>query len=149
MKRKITWILVADHQHARLFSHDGPGRGVVPIEHLELEAHLPASRDLGTDRPGRGVSSRDGIRYGIEPGTDLHREAGRRFIARIVQLLGKASERREYDRLVLVAPPRAIGELRGLLPETVLARVSGTLTEDLTKASLATIEAHLAPVLAV
>jgi protein required for attachment to host cells len=143
MRKIVTWIVVADHQHARFFQNDGPDRGIRPIADLSLDTRLARSHDLLSDREGRGVSSRDGRRYGIPLQSDPHRQEGLVFIGQVAEVVAKGLSDRAYDRLVLIAPPRALGELRKALAAPVRAKVIGELSEDLTKATSPEILAHL------
>lgn len=127
MKRVSTCIVVADHRHARLFRNDGPGRGIQAVKELAFDTHLPRTRDLLTDGAGRGASLYDGRRHGMEGNGDAHRQEGRAFIADVAATVGKQMAAREYDRLILIAPPRALGELgvaTGTRPRTSNRRVA-------------------------
>jgi len=135
VKKVVTWIVVADHQHARFFENDGPTRGIKPIESLSLDTHLAASHDVMSDRPGRSWSAKNGVRHGLEPHVDPHRQEGMKFIQRVIEVVTKASEKSEFDRLILVMPPRALGEFRKFLPVSVRERISGELAADLTKST--------------
>ena len=52
---------------------------------------------------------------------------------------------REFDDVVLVAPRRSLGELRGLLSKRVLSRVRLEIPKDLTNKSPVEIWRRLAP----
>ncbi len=93
MKPKVTWIVVADHQRARVLCNDGPGRGLHPVDSFEFETHLRASRDIMSDRPGRRYESSGGARHAVALRTDPHRAEGRRFVAHIVESLSVAVDR--------------------------------------------------------
>ena len=135
MKKVVTWVVVADHQHARFFENDGPTRGIKPIESLSLDTHLAASHDVMSDRPGRSQSAKNGVRHGFEPHIDPHRQEGMKFIQRIIEVVTNASGKGEFDRLILVMPPRALGEIRKALPDSVREKISGELAADLTKST--------------
>jgi protein required for attachment to host cells len=92
------------------------------------------SRELKSDRPGRSVSSsRTGLRHAIEPKHDHHKMEKHRFTQAVSGHLERASNRQAFDDLVIVAPRRSLGELRGLLSEQVKARVQAELAKDLTR----------------
>jgi protein required for attachment to host cells len=142
MKKPVTWIVVADHQRARVY--EGAAPDVRPVAGMEFATHLHASRDIVSDKPGRGFAGRSGPQYGVEPKTDPHRDEARHFIAGIVARLDEAHGRGAFDRLVLVAPPRALGEFRKALPDAVRAKVTAEIAEDLTKEPTASLARHLA-----
>ena len=65
LKPTMTWILVADGAHARIYENLGPGKGLREIPGEALEQSIPPTRDLGTDRPGRVSESVGGARHGM------------------------------------------------------------------------------------
>jgi protein required for attachment to host cells len=149
MKKHVTWVLVADHQHGRVLSNEGPDRGLRPVNGMSFRTRLPTDRELVTDRLPRSMDGHGGGRHAMEPRVDPHRQEAERFVARVSRAISAAAQRGQFDRLVLVAPPRALGELRRLLPERVLAMVIGESDRDLTKASVDSIRAHVAQFMAV
>ncbi|HEX9326591.1 MAG TPA: host attachment protein, partial [Reyranella sp.] len=106
------------------------------------------NREIVTDRPGRGFSSANSnIRHGFEPPHDYHKLEKHDFAAALAQVLHDACARHEYDRLVLVAPRRSLGELHGLLSPQVKKRVSHEIAKDLTASTPADLWQALAKVL--
>jgi len=143
MKKTVTWIVVADHQRARVLVNGGPGRGLRPVPGMNLRTHLKAGRDIVADRPGRSFESRGEARHAVQPRIDPHRQAAERFVGRVAKALTAASEKGDYDRLVLIAPPRALGEFRKLLPASVKGKLIGEIDEDLTKAPTKALSRHV------
>ncbi len=143
MKSTVTWIVIADHQRARVYENDGPGKGMAEVPGLAFETHLPPSREIMADKPGRSHESATTGRHAVEPRTDAHRLEGRRFVEGVVEALDEAAKRSAFDRLVVVAPPRALGEFRDAWPERVRSKVSGELAEDLTKTPEGELAGHL------
>jgi protein required for attachment to host cells len=60
-------------------------------------------------------------------------------------MLDEAYERKDFDQLVLVAPHRSLGELRGLLSERVQRCVRKEIARDLTGVTPSTLWRHLQP----
>lgn len=143
MKKVVTWIVVADHQRARVLANGGPGRGLTPVAGMDFETHLKASRDIFADRPGRNVGGRGTARHGVPPRTDAHRLAAEQFVDRVAKALAAASKKGAYDQLVLIAPPRALGEFRKRLPAGVKGKVIGEVDEALTKAPTKALEGYV------
>jgi protein required for attachment to host cells len=83
----------------------------------------------------------------MEPRTDPHLVEEERFARKIVTVLDQAARRQRFDRLVLVAPPKLMGMLRGLLPPNLMDKVGGELTKDLTKIPSHELPEHLEPIL--
>jgi protein required for attachment to host cells len=149
VKKIISWVVLADHQHLRVFQNDGPGRGLMPLQPYERTVHQAPSRDIVTDGPGKGVSGAGGRRHAMQPKTDPHRDSGASFIADAVDMLSTASKQGEFDRLVVVAPPRALGEIRAVLSADLKRKLVGELAQDLTKSEVAVISEHVSGLLAV
>ena len=64
--------------------------------------------------------------------TDFHRLAKDRFADELAGLVNKRVERGDFDRIVLVASPQVLGEMRGKLSgkakEAVVSEIAKTLT---------------------
>ncbi|HSI00297.1 MAG TPA: host attachment protein [Reyranella sp.] len=149
-KHKRTLIVVADGARARFLEPSEDYRTLVPTgnaDMLEPKARRP-DRDLVTDKPGRGFSPvRDGRRGGFEPPHDPHKMEKHNFTARLAETLDKACSARKFDRLVLVAPKRSLGELRTLLSARVRKAVSHEVAKDLTTSTPAALRKVLADTL--
>ncbi|MEZ5910467.1 MAG: host attachment protein [Hyphomicrobiaceae bacterium] len=147
MKPQRTWIVVADGARARVYAHGAIGGGLTPVDGLTLEQDTPASRDLGSDRPGRTFDSKGQGRHAMEPTSDPHRERKRAFAEQLASALGARAG--EYDRLVLVAAPVTLGDLRAALPAPASSKVDGELAKDLTKVAAQDLPDHLGDVLVI
>jgi protein required for attachment to host cells len=138
-----TWVVIADAARARVFETRGRGTGLTAIDGLALEADLPPNRELGTDRPGRSFESVGGTRHAME-GSNPNRELKRQFARRIVDAVEARQATKSFDRLVLVAPPVTMGDLRAALPARVKAVVAAEVVADLTNTPMRDLPAHLA-----
>ena len=148
MKPTTTWILIADGARGRLFVNRGPGKGIEAVDE-PLEADHRATHDIVEDRLGRTYESAGSARHAVAPRHDPHRELKRDFAVRLAKMLDQRHREHAYDRLVLVAPPTALGDLRSALSEAVRSLVGAELDKDLTKVPVAELPGHLAAVLAV
>ena len=146
MPRKTirTWVVIADAARARVFETRGRGTGLTAVEDMTLDAELAPSREIGTDRPGRSFESVGSTRHAMEGSSDPHRERKRQFARRIVDAVEARQTARSFDRLVLVAPPVTMGDLRAALPAKVKAAVAAELVADLTNTPTSELPAHLA-----
>jgi protein required for attachment to host cells len=147
MKTVRTWVLIADGGHAKVFESEGPGCALTPIESMTLSADLPANRDILSDRPGRSFDSHGHSRHAMESPSDAHRELKREFARKVASLLEACVAQGKLDRLVVVAPPPALGDLREALSKAVRAKVSAELAQDLVKTPHSELPQHLAGVL--
>lgn len=135
MPTPIEWALIADAQHARILEREAPAGAWRERMEDRIEITDPPSRAMGSDRPGRSQESASAARHAIEPRTDPHREAKRAFAVRLADQLEAASG--SYARLLLVAPPAFLGDLREALGDAARRKLRGTLDKDLTALPLA------------
>lgn len=149
MKPTTTWILIADGAHARIFSNSGPGKGIVAVKGGVMEGDHRPDDELVSDSLGRSFESSGNMRHAIAPRTDPHRELKRTFAVQLAEMLDQRLAEKAYDRLVIVAPPSALGDLRAALSEHVKPLVSAELNKDLVKTPTVELPQHLAEVLAV
>jgi protein required for attachment to host cells len=139
-----SWVLVCDASKALLLRNDGDEEllNLVPVK-IETEDH-PPTHELGTSPPGRSFASNGSRRSAVE-GTDLHDLAEEQFLTGLANELTRQIRTFNIHRLLLVAPPRALGFLRRHLDPAVQAIVSGEIAKDLAHLPTAEIERHLAP----
>ena len=149
MKPKITWILIADGARARIVVNEGPGKGIRQVDGADFRKDHPPSSDMTTDRPGRTFDSAGSGRHAMEATSDPHRAAKQEFITELAAFLDDQLNKEKFDRLIVVAPPQPLGDLRGALSGPVRTMVSAELTKDLTHASNKDLAGHLEEVLAV
>ncbi len=89
------------------------------------------------------------MRHAIEPRTDPHRELKRTFAHELADMLDQRLTEKAYDRLVIVAPPKALGDLRAALSAHVKPLVYAELNKDLVKTPTAELPSHLGAVMAI
>ncbi len=149
MKPIRTWVLIADGARARVLGNDGPGRGLHALDGMTFQGDHAATHEIVDDRKGRAFASVGTARSAIEPQTDPHRQLKRRFAESLAQMLADGLAAKSYDRLVIVAAPAALGDLRECLSHEVREKVIGEIAQDLTKLPNADVPRHIASVLAV
>lgn len=145
----VTWILVADGARAHIVAHQGPGKGLEAVLSLENANSRTATRDLGADRPGRVHESADSARHSMAPRVDWHSYEKHLFAKSMAKRLDQAALEKKFDRLILVAPPHTLGELRAALHKQTREKVSAELNKDLTNMSVQDLSAPLSEILAV
>jgi protein required for attachment to host cells len=124
-------VLVGDGSRAMFLRNTGTIANVELVVEREFGIDNPPTREQGTDRPGRMHGS-DGVsRSAIEP-TDWHQRAEQQFAARIADDLYKLGHAQDFSALVVVAPPRMLGDLRAVLHEEVKQRIVAEVAKDLT-----------------
>lgn len=125
------WVMVADKHIARVFKRNG--------EHLEL----------------LGEASPDKIIFGFGEKTTHHKYAPDRklsqiaeasFSAQLAGWLDEAVREDAFDRLVLVAAPHTLGDIRKELSKEVHTRIVAEVSKDLTKHNEAELRKDLAEI---
>lgn len=136
-------VVVCDGAKALLLADAGiaPEPRLSVMETLE-EPH-ETTRALGTERPGRVHQSNGPARSAVEQ-TDFHAQEEAAFLNRLAERLSALVGERAIARILLVAPPRALGTLRDALSAPVRALVSGEIAKDLVKMPVNEIERHIA-----
>ena len=108
----------------------------------------PPTHVQGSDRPGREfAAAHSTIRSAIEP-TDRHRIEEDRFVRGVCAALGRLVRERAAPALIVVAPPRALADLRKSLRADAKAKVVAEIHKDLTKHPVPDIEQHVLRALA-
>ncbi len=130
-----TWVLITDAARARLFeisAQDGMAE-VACFSNPERRT-VTHDRDVN-DRLPRTQDSHSAHRHAIQPHTTLREKAEQQFARAVAEQLEDGAERKQYEHLILVAPPRFLGVLREHLPEALSKRVVGEIQHDLVSAS--------------
>ena len=128
-KPMTLWIAIADGEHARIVRPDG--EALRTVRALDSAAAHRRSRDIGSDRPGRSFESANVAHHALAPKQDPHQLEEGRFVNFVAELLNDARD--EFDALLLVAPPRALQNLREALDDGTRKKLVGSLEKDLVK----------------
>jgi protein required for attachment to host cells len=140
------WFLLADGRRARVL--------VEPRRGAPLQAPNDWVMEIGPeeiyepqDRPPRGFASVGSARFAIDRGTTLHEQEEGNFLKRVAERIGEAEKRKQFDHLVIAAPPRALGMLRELLPSAVQSRIRAETPKDLVDEDLPKLRERLTALL--
>lgn len=126
-----TWVVVGDGEKALFFRNEGDAE-LPNLQVIDVMDHPnPPTSEQGTDRPGRAFASVGTHRSAMQE-TNWHKLEKHRFAKHVADALYTAAHAGKFDKLVLVAPPMTLGDLRkSMHPEVsdrVVAEVSKTLT---------------------
>lgn len=127
-------VLVADGRKLLVFRNEGDEKFLdLKVEHREIDVNPPhheQATDLaGQSRPGSDMDE-----------VDFHQQEEDRFAAAAADMLNARALRNEFDALVVVAPPRALGALRKHFHKEVERRLVGELSKDLVNVPVGEIE---------
>ncbi len=137
------FVVVADGRKMLFFRNEGDAEHLNLVVERVREQDNPSDGEQSTDRPGRAFSSVGSGRSAYEE-TDFHQLEEDRFAAETADLLRKRALRNDFEKLVIVAPPRTLGELRKHYHKEVADRLAGELDKDLTGHPVPEIEKALA-----
>lgn len=132
LENVATWVVMADERHARVFEQLTPGGPLRPMPEHDLEA---GGQDSAAHPDAPGLHG-----GGDPPTADVQ---GRGFLRQVAHALDAAAEAGLFERLVLLALPRAQGVLRaeldpktGRLIDIRLPEDRATLTADALRETL-------------
>ena len=146
-----TFVVVADGEKMLFFRNEGDSEFPKLEVERKREQDNPPDREQGTDQPGRAFAAagRPPSEGGTRPGaahrsayeeTDFQQLAEDRFAAETAELLRKRALNNDFESLIIVAPPRTLGELRKHYHKEVEKRLAGEVAKDLTGHPVAEIE---------
>jgi protein required for attachment to host cells len=134
-----TLILVGDGKKALFLRNKGHALRIQLVVEQILEHDNPPTREQGTDRPGRTNASVRAGRSAMEE-TDWHHIAEERFAGVLADALYRHAHANLFEKLVIIAPPKVLGNLRKVLHAEVIARVTAEIPKGLTSHPVAEIE---------
>jgi len=149
MKKTVTWILIADGAQARVLENTGPGKGLQQVQGLDWTMTPLQAQDIQADKPGRSFSSNGSGRSAMEPKTDPveHRET--EFCKSLAATLDRKQQDGAFHRLIVVAAPIALGDIRKAISPNVKKTILAELDKDLTNLPTAQLANHLDGIIAV
>jgi protein required for attachment to host cells len=122
-------------------------KGDSEILDLRTESHDERSdkmdRELRTDSPGT-QSPRVGIGRDTMEETDFHQQGEDRWVKDAAEELNRRALGNDFDALVVVAPPKALGVLRKKLHKETERRIVLTVNKEMTDRPISDIEDLLA-----
>ena len=162
-----SFVLVVDGRKSLFFRNEGDAQYPnLTVEHA-VEHPNPADRDQKTDRAGSASSTQSGAgapaiarggsnqaggggqgaQFAPSRGSmgeaDYHQQEEDRFAAETAEMLKRRAMANEFESLIVVAPPKMLGELRKHYHKEVTDRLVGDLAKDLTGHPVPEIEAAL------
>jgi protein required for attachment to host cells len=123
-------ILVADGRKSLFLRNEGDAEFLnLVVEDQHANADLE-DRDMKSDAPGRAMSQVGGRQSTMEE-PDYHQLEEDRFARDTAELLARRVRQKGVEQLVVVAPPRTLGELRRHYGKAVESIIVAELDKDL------------------
>jgi len=143
-----TLVAVFDAAHARFYEFKQPHGRLEPVLGEVSSGLHHDRREIESDRPGRAFSSAGGGgRHAYESEHDPRKLEKHDFVRAIALAIDQALNQHAYDRLVVVAPERSVGEFRTVASEKVKRTVWREVQKDFAGLSDPELEKHLVPIL--
>jgi protein required for attachment to host cells len=108
----------------------------------EMKTDLAGSAAHGAGVGGRGIGAQGGGHTGrpAMEETDYHQQEEDKWVKEAAEELKKRALRNDYDSLVVIAPPKALGVLRKELHKEVEKRIIKTINKEMTDRPIPDIE---------
>jgi protein required for attachment to host cells len=139
---QTTWLVTFDGARARAFRkvEERPGWAEFDLGVPE-GAHRPPPFDERTSV----YQSHGAARSRQEPRTDPERMTEESFVAGLCTRLAEHGERGEFQKLIIAAPPRAMGAFRDACAKGLAARIAAEIDADYVNTPIEHIARYLAP----
>lgn len=142
MLKAKTIALVADGEKA-LFLRNAGTKLEPQLEPIRVETQeLEENREVYTDRAGRMYDGGKEQKSAMEQ-TDYKQIERGRFAEEMAGILSRMLQRKDFERLIIAAPPSVLGELRPRLHKTVEAAVVAEVAKDFTNMPIGEVQNKL------
>jgi protein required for attachment to host cells len=135
-----SFVVVADGKKMLFFRNEGDSE----FPKLEVERKRETTdaydRDQKTSLAGKAPTASGGAGSSSYQEVDFHQLEEERFAAETAEMLRMRALRNEFESLIIVAPPKTLGELRKHYHKEVEKRLAGEVAKDLTGHPVAEIE---------
>ncbi|MBA2933281.1 host attachment protein [Sphingomonas sp. CGMCC 1.13654] len=131
-------VLVTDGRKRLFFRNEGDAMAPNLVVVSAVEQNNPKTGEQVTDSQGRASGG------GAIPSADAHEVEEQRFAAETAHELSRAALAGEFEALILVAPPKTLGQLRKTLHQEVQKKTLREVAKDVTGHPVGEIEKLLA-----
>lgn len=135
-------VLVADGRKMLFLRNHGDEAQIDLRTEAHDEREDAKDREMRTDAPGLGGQSAGYGRPALDE-TDFHQLEEDRWAKDAAEILRQRALANDFKQLVIIAPPRTLGELRKHLHKEVERRIVATLNKEMTDRPIPDIEALL------
>ena len=138
-----TLVLVTDGRKMLFLRNEGDSEYMqLEVENKERRNDAP-DRDLSTDEPGSTFSSGSNARSSYEE-TDFHQLEEDRWAHEAADRINSRALDNDFEQLVIIAPPKTLGELRKKLHKETEKRTILEIDKEMTNQPLKEIEELIA-----
>lgn len=140
---KTTWIIVANSSQARFFTAEtatGPITEFHDLVHGDSRLH---ASEITSDLPGKDSDSQGAGRHGLEARTPIKKRESVQFAHEVSDYLNHARTTDQFNRLIVIAAPTFLGELRSTMDKDTAAMVISWTEKNIAKDSVEKIRSSL------
>lgn len=138
-----TWIIVAGSARARIFTPVAPGEPWQTVHELQHPAARAHESELTSDGRGRTFDSQGPGRHAMGKSVPPKEHEAGKLRKELVDTIESARNAEQFERLVLVAAPALLGDLRKDLSAPAARLVDRELDKNLAHMSVHEIMEHL------
>lgn len=124
-----TLVVIASEGEAKFMKNEGVGKGLQEVSGVTIDVLNPEAHEFADD-PGRNSAAPGMGRHAFDPETPERDHKRREFASLVAERVKALWDKGDYDRIVLAAPPKMLGELRGRL-ETLSDKIYAEVDKDL------------------
>jgi len=129
------YIVVAESTRAKIFSFEKRSQDLVEICDLEHSQGRRRESEINSDKPGRTVGGGIGSHHSLGSNHQDKTYEGHIFAGEISALLEADRTNHKYEGLILIAPPKFLGELRNELTAACNKLVIDSIDKNLVHCS--------------
>jgi protein required for attachment to host cells len=141
--RHTIWVSVSDGAGYRVFSCKKPGGPLKQLTKWTSDDARKTTKELGTERPGRSQAAPGQARHAFANKADWHDQAEKETTRKLAHFLNRKYLAKKFDRLILIAPPKTLGEVRPVLKFREKKDVVREFAKDLVNLSIHELQAYL------
>jgi protein required for attachment to host cells len=131
LPRGDTWVLVADASRADIYIRHKRHGPLEAVQCLTEPQARSKEHDLVADGPGSTFDSAGKGRHAMEPDHTEKEHLRTVFARRICHVLESARKADQFKRLIIVAAPGMLGELRSHLDAATSKLVAGEFAKEM------------------
>ena len=136
-------IVVADSARARIFTADSAHSALNEIETMAHPEGRMHEQDMVSDMPGKVSGKGGGGDHAFQEKIEPKEEEMIEFAKRVADYLDDARKANKLNKLLLVAAPAFLGELRTHLSKETSEKIVFELDKNLAQHSVEDIRQHL------
>lgn len=128
--RTDDWVVVANSEKALFLVNEGDAEHPHLTVFRKKTQDNPPTREQAANRRGRFNDGPSAHRSAVDD-TDWHELAKERFADDLADILYKKAHAGAFERIILVADPSVLGNLRPALHSTVEEKIVGEIAKNL------------------